>query len=103
VYLDLKNSSLLRSETYPVKVSMILKGSLPSPCHQLRVAKSITSTNQINLKVYSVYDPTQACITMLQPFSVTISLGTFSSGTYSIYVNGLFFSKFTVSAPVLSN
>jgi hypothetical protein len=103
VTLDLKNSSLAMSESYPTKVTVTLKGSLSDPCHQLRVVvKNADAQNQVNMEVYSVFDPTKACITVIQPFTATIPLGSFTAGIYSVNVNGLFFAKFEIKAPTIT-
>jgi hypothetical protein len=95
VFLDLENSSLLVMESYPIQVSATLNGSLSDPCHQLRVVITpANKQNQINLEVYSVYDPNMACITVIQPFSANIPLGSFKDGHYSVTVNGEMVGEF---------
>jgi hypothetical protein len=95
VFLELENSNLVVMESYPVQVSANLVGSLSDPCHQLRVVlKPADAKNQINLEVYSLFDPNMACITVIQPFSATIPLGSFSDGHYSVKVNGQLLGEF---------
>ena len=89
VFLELDNSSLVIMESYPIQVSAILNGNISDPCHQLRVVvKTSDPDNQINLEVYSVVDPSVACIMVIQPFSATIPLGSYSIGHYTVFVNG---------------
>jgi hypothetical protein len=95
VFLDLANSQLLSLETYPIQVRAILRGNLSDPCHQLRVVVTpADAQNKINLDVYSVFDRSTACITVLQPFEASIPLGSFSGGHYSVYVNGQLLGEF---------
>ena len=95
VFLELENSQLLVMESYPIQVTALLKGSLSDPCHQLRaVVTPANSVNRIDLDVYSVYDKNTACITVIQPFSATIPLGSYSGGHYSVYVNGQLLGEF---------
>jgi len=95
VFLELENSQVLVMESYPIQVSVLLNGSLSDPCHQLRVVVTpANSRNRIDLDVYSVYDKNTSCITVIQPFSATIPLGSFSSGKYSVYVNGELLGEF---------
>ena len=95
VFLDIENSSLLVMESYPIQVSATLNGSLSDPCHQLRVVVTpANEQNQINLDVYSVFDPNEACITVIQPFSANIPLGSYNGGHYSVYVNGELLGEF---------
>lgn len=87
VYLD--STDLLVMESYPPQFMLMLKGNLPTPCHELRVVSSEPDAeNRINLEVYSVADPDAMCIMMLQPFEQNIPLGSFASGHYTIWVNG---------------
>ncbi len=98
VFLDLSNSRLIVSAGSPTKVAAVIAGNLPDPCHLLRivVGSTITSTS-INISVYSLFDPAVACITVLKPFSVTVPLGSFSSGQYSVLVNGSLLGRFNAS------
>lgn len=89
VFLDWHSITLQINESLPVQVSVSLAGSLSDPCHQLRVVVSPPSDQrEINLDVYSVYDPSLVCIMVIKPFSVNIPLGTFSPGHYRVLVNG---------------
>lgn len=86
-YLD--EASLAIRESFPPQVSLSLKGNLPTPCHQLRVAVSAPDAeNKIAADVYSIIDPNQACIEVLAPFEEYIDLGTFPTGHYTVWVNG---------------
>ena len=87
VFID--SAQLLLLESYPPQVNLILTGSLPTPCHQLRVAVSDPDElNRINVEVYSVADADVICVQVLEPFEKTISLGSFASGTYQVFING---------------
>jgi len=87
VYID--RSELLIMESYPIQVALVLQGSLPTPCNQLRViAKPADEQNQVQIDVYSVVDPAIACTQVLEPFDANIGLGSFSSGHYTVWVNG---------------
>jgi len=89
VFLDAGGSRLIYAGEPPIQVSISITGNLPDPCHQLRVVVNPPNANhEVMLEVYSVVEPNKACITVLQPFDVTIPLGTFYAAHYSIYVNG---------------
>jgi hypothetical protein len=95
VFLEIENSSLLVMESYPIQVNTILNGTLSDPCHQLRVVvEPANNDNQINLEVYSVVDPSTACIMVIKPFSATIPLGSFTDGHYTVYANGELLGEF---------
>jgi len=97
VIIDRSASKLVKSGTQPNQVSVNLKGDLPTPCTQLRIVLTPAATqNKINLEVYSVYDSKANCITVIQPYQIIYPLGSFSSGHYSIYVNGELLGEFDV-------
>jgi hypothetical protein len=83
------NIQMLTMESYPLQFSLTLKGNLPTPCHQLRVAVSPPNEEQkIIVDVYSVFDPNELCAEVIQEFEVNIPLGSFPGGHYTIWVNG---------------
>lgn len=87
VYLN--STDLLTMESFPVQYSLVLKGSLPTPCHELRVVyHEPDAENRIKLEVYSVTDRNAVCVQMLQPFEQSIYLGSFPAGHYTLWVNG---------------
>ena len=87
VYLD--SLELLTLESYPLQFVLVLKGSLPSPCHQLRLTVAPPDeTGRIAIRAYSLADPETACIAVLEPFDANLALGNFSPGHYQILING---------------
>ncbi len=85
----LDSSSLSTLESSPLQFILTLKGSLPTPCHQLRVAVGQPDANQkINVDVYSVAKPDEICAQMVKPFEVNVPLGSFPMGHYILFVNG---------------
>ena len=101
VFMDFAKSGLLVSATRPVQVQAVLTGYLPGPCHILRVVVGLSSTTRtINISVYSLFNPGTVCITGLTPFSVTVPLGTFTSGTYTVLVNGFKLGSFSAGSTI---
>jgi hypothetical protein len=95
VFLDLPASDLIILESMPIQVIALLAGSLPDPCHQLRVVVTPPNAdNRINLEVYSLTNRSGACTTVIQPFSARIPLGSYSAGHFSVYVNGELLGEF---------
>jgi hypothetical protein len=93
VFID--STDLLIMESYPVQIALVLKGSLPTPCNQLRViANPPDDQNRIQVEVYSVIDPAETCIQVLEPLDVNIMLGSFPSGHYTVWVNGELVGEF---------
>jgi len=93
VFLD--STEILVMESYPMQIMLVLKGSLPTPCNQLRVADNPPDKqNQIHIEVYSVIDQAQACVQVLESFEANIPLGSFPSGHYSVWINGEMIGEF---------
>lgn len=91
----LEATELLQLESYPIQINVHLQGELPSPCHQLRVQVSgPDAQNQIQLDVYSLADPNAVCVAMTQPFDEGISLGSFPTGKYTVWVNRVMIGEF---------
>ena len=87
VYID--SSEILLLESYPVQVRLLLIGSLPTSCHQLRAQTSAADDqNRIDVEVYSVVDPEMACTEALEPFEAGIPIGTYTDGIYTVWLNG---------------
>ncbi len=90
-----EEASLLTLESYPLQFSLHISGSLPTPCHNLRVAVSPpNSENKVVVDAYSVADPDVICAQVLAPFDVTIPLGSFPAGKYTLWVNDKMIAEF---------
>ena len=88
VFLDMANSQIVSTGTASM-VGIILNGDLPDPCHELRVVVTpADAKNVINLEAYSVVKPGGVCITVLEPFTASIPLGSYPEGFYTVMVNG---------------
>jgi len=86
-YLNSTEISLM--ESFPPQVGLRLAGNLPTPCHQLRVAVSEPDAKKnIPIDVYSVVQKDVVCVEVLQPFEVSLNLGSYPQGNYSLLVNG---------------
>lgn len=87
VFLD--ESQLLILESFPVQVHLQLKGSLPTPCHLLRVkVGEPDGEGKIAVEVYALVDPGKICAQVLQPFEQVVPLTPLPDGDYSVSVNG---------------
>jgi hypothetical protein len=83
------SAEIIVAESFPPQYFLSLRGSLPTPCHTLRVAVSPPAAgNRIDVDVYSITDPNTMCAQVLEPFEVNVRLGTYPAGTYEVWVNG---------------
>jgi hypothetical protein len=94
VFID--TFTLLTMESFPPQFALIIRGNLPTPCHELRAkVADPDEQNRIMVETYSLFDPEEICITVLQPFEVSISLGSFPDGDYSVYVDDELVAEFS--------
>lgn len=85
VYLD--STQILYLESYPVQVNLLVRGSLPTPCHQpLYEVRDLGDS--IDVLLWSQTDPDQICIQVLEPFELVIPLGSFESADMPVFLNG---------------
>jgi hypothetical protein len=95
VTVDMTTSQLLVTASEPAVVRVVLSGTMPDPCHNLRVEVTpADAENIININAYSLVDPNTACIEKIEPFTASIPLGEYSSGDYVVKVNGETLGKF---------
>ena len=96
---EIISSSVLMEGSSPPQISVPLAYRLPTPCHQLRVSISqADSQNRIQLEIYGVAPKDKPCslMALLTPQQTNISLGSFLTGHYSVWVNGQQAGEFDV-------
>jgi hypothetical protein len=87
--VELTSVKIITLESDPRQFSLSIRGALPTPCHQLRVAISQSNDlSKTDVEVYSVFDPDEICIQVLEPFTEEIPIGVHSSGAILVSVNG---------------
>ena len=86
VFLDKTDIVALESDI--PRFVLRISGALPTPCHNIRVIVSeADDNNNIQVEVYSLSDPDEICIQVLEPFEIIVPLGVYTSGEYQIVVN----------------
>jgi len=85
VYIDA--TEILVLESYPVQVRLVVRGALPTPCHGA-VWQVDDRGDSIPIVLWSEADPELACAQVLEPFVITIPLGSFESSHSPVLLNG---------------
>lgn len=81
-------ASLLMAESFPPQFLVHISGSLPTPCHQLRVQINPPSADhRLVLNLYSLSNPQTICTQNLKHLDLNIPLGSFPAGKYEVWVN----------------
>lgn len=84
MYVDFADVLLL--ESYPVQVVLHVTGNLPTPCHSLARAIADNGT-RIDVTLTS-RSTAQSCIQVLHPFDERVALGSYASGSRTVWLNG---------------
>lgn len=94
--VTIDTSEVVIMESQPLQIMLHLKGYLPTPCHKLRAQLAEPNAeNQINVEIYSLAEPDEICIQVLEAFESNIPLGSYAQGTYEVLVNGEQAGEFT--------
>ena len=98
VFVD--TAEIVALESFPVQVRLLVRGSLPTPCH--RIETSVESfDDRILVSLWSV--PGEGlCATVLEPFEVSIPLGTFGAANLPVLLNGEEIGRVVVGSPEAS-
>ena len=88
VYLD--SVDFLMLESWPVQVHAVIRGTLPTPCHALAWDLGEPDADgRIVLSVFSTADLDAVCTQVLEPFEKSLPLGSFTSGSFVLVINGV--------------
>lgn len=80
------------------QLTLTFKGSLPTPCHELRLNLLPTDApNQLEFEAYSVIDPEKMCAQVIQEFEASVLLGGLPAGEMLILVNGQEMQRVTIA------
>ncbi len=90
-------ADLLLMESFPVQYLLVLRGTSPTPCHQVLTTRNEPNAqNEIHIEAVFAADPDEMCIQVLGEFSSSINLGSFPAGeTFTVWVNGVQVAEFT--------
>lgn len=87
VYID--STEILLMESYPVQVALLVRGHLPTPCHVLLSQFSgPDAEGRIVVTLTSEAPPDVGCAQVLEPFEESIALGSYTDGTFTVWLNG---------------
>ncbi|MFQ5943379.1 MAG: hypothetical protein ACE5JF_07490 [Anaerolineales bacterium] len=95
IYID--EAELILLESLPVQVELIIRGALPTPCASLEWSfEPPDEHGRIEVEAFSLQDPALDCIQVLGEMEKSLPLGSYSSGSYSVWLNGELVGEFDV-------
>ncbi|MBE0670876.1 MAG: hypothetical protein IH588_09835 [Anaerolineales bacterium] len=84
-----------RFDLDPFRVEVIISGSVPSVCNELRINVAPPNKDyQIYIEVYSLVNTDINCDNVFQQFEASLLLGVYSNGRYTVWVNEGFAGDF---------
>ena len=89
--VEIVKTEMLTLESFPPQFSLKISFFTPTPCHRFRVILNQPGTdNRINIEMYSLMKRDQACALMrlTTPSEISLNLGSFPTGHYTIWING---------------
>lgn len=94
--IELMNVEVISLKSDPSQLAMQIEGALPTPCHLLRVEVSISEDqSSVEVDIYSIVDPDQICIQVLEPFSETIPLAGIANNEFQVIVNNQLIGEYS--------
>ena len=90
-------TEILYLESFPVQVRLVVRGSLPTPCHHIRWEVEDLG-RMIDVTLWSEPDPEDDCIAVLEPFDISIPLGSFESSNSAVSLNGEEIGRLAIGA-----
>lgn len=86
--ISIRTSEIILMESFPVQVQLRVSGVLPTPCHMPRA--EVTGPDEdgnIYVEMWTLTDTDAVCIQVLQPFETSIPLGSYESGSFTVFLN----------------
>lgn len=76
-------------ESFPIQVAVEIYGTIPTPCDMTGWKVDLVG-DEIFIDVFSIplNDPAASCVAVTEDVDVRVPLGSFESGSYTVYVNG---------------
>ena len=95
VYID--ETELVILESFPVQIEILVRGALPTPCASLEyTAEAPDDQGRIYVEAFSLQEPTLACVQVLEEIEERLPIGSYSEGSYSVWLNGELVGEFEV-------
>jgi hypothetical protein len=96
--VSVESTEIRTLEGVPVQVRLVVEGSVPTPCHEVRWEVEDVGW-ALDVGLWSTTDPAHLCDQVLEPFEASIPLGAFESATRVVLLNGEPVGRVEVAAP----
>jgi hypothetical protein len=87
--VTITDSQIIPHPAGPEAFALRIQGSLPNPCQTLRATIApVDDQGRILVEVYSVYDPAEICVQVLEVFDEALPLAEYVPGETTVWLNG---------------
>ena len=80
-------TDLLVMESYPIQLSLQVEGEKPTPCHEVFWIVEDTG-ERIEITMISQVNSDQSCAQVIEPFIISVPLGSWAEESRDVYLNG---------------
>ncbi len=81
------STDLLIMESFPIQVSLQVEGEKPTPCHEIFWTAEDTG-EAIEITMISQVNSDQACTQVIEPFMISVPLGSWADESRDVILNG---------------
>ncbi len=81
------STDLLIMESFPIQVSLQVEGEKPTPCHEIFWTAEDTG-EAIEITMISQVNSDQACTQVIEPFMISVPLGSWAEESRDVILNG---------------
>jgi hypothetical protein len=81
------STNLLIAESFPIQVSLQVEGEKPTPCHEIFWTAE-DNGEAIEIVMISQTAPDQACAQVIEPFIISVPLGSWADESRGVILNG---------------
>lgn len=85
--VTITGTDLLIMESFPIQVSLQVEGEKPTPCHEVFWTAEDTG-EAIEIVMISQANADQSCAQVLEPFAISVPLGSWADETRAVILNG---------------
>lgn len=96
-----ESTDILLLESFPVQVVLRASGHVPTPCHTPDWSVRDLG-DMVEVDLWSTSDPEALCIQVLEPFEVSIPLGSYESADVDVVLNGESVGRIEIDGPTAS-
>jgi len=85
--VSITSADLSIMESFPIQVSLQVEGEKPTPCHEIFWTVE-DNGEKIEIIMISQVNSDQSCAQVIEPFMISVPLGSWAEQSRDVYLNG---------------